>query len=352
MSDPPKYNTNPFADGLTAEQQRNYAPRHNRGDPSIGTSLSMLSVHRGAEASSSSTTLYDAGATSGTNYPVARTPSPTQSEFNALHGIKEQRSTKDLIIRYAIIAVLVAVVVVLSIENNKIIKALAPVTTWLKDNNVAGPLVIIVILVVISFPPLFGHEIVAMLAGVTWSLPVAFLIIAAGTLLGEIANFFTFKYCCGARAEKLEKSKLSYALLAHVVRQGGFIIVLVIRYSAIPSHFSTVIFSTCGVSFWVFLLAAVLSLPQSLVPVYVGYAMDHKNTKSNTIENIILAISIVITIAALRYIRALEEKAKPEVIYARRKARQNKILRDAAGESKFDLNTETSYPPASYAYNV
>ena len=57
-----------------------------------------------------------------------------------------------------------------------------------------------------------------------------------------------FKYCCRARGEKLEKNNLKYALLARVVRDGGFKVALIARLSAIPSHFTTVVFSTCGAS--------------------------------------------------------------------------------------------------------
>jgi uncharacterized membrane protein YdjX (TVP38/TMEM64 family) len=148
-----------------------------------------------------------------------------------------------------------------------------------------------------------------MLAGVTWTLPKAIAIVCGeparclspqyslidvvgpvGVLLGEIANFFAFKYFCSARGAKMEKSKLSYALLAHVVCQGGFLVVVIIRYSAIPAHcaflfyftciplstraaVATVIFSTVGISFPVFIAAAILSLPKAAVPVYIGYAM-------------------------------------------------------------------------------
>jgi hypothetical protein len=38
-------------------------------------------------------------------------------------------------------------------------------------------------------PQLFGHEIVAVLCGVVWSLPVGFAIVAAGTFIGEVGNF-------------------------------------------------------------------------------------------------------------------------------------------------------------------
>jgi len=49
----------------------------------------------------------------------------------------------------------------------------------------AGFLIPIVILIVISFPPLFGHEIVALLCGVVYGLWIGFAIVAAGTFLGE-----------------------------------------------------------------------------------------------------------------------------------------------------------------------
>ncbi|KAJ7912559.1 hypothetical protein B0H13DRAFT_2475805 [Mycena leptocephala] len=275
----------------------------------------------------------------------SRTPSPTPSEFNALNGIKEPKTTKEKIVQYyAILAVILGAVIAIAIEHENIIKGLSPVTDWLASHKF-GFLIPIAILIVLSFPPLFGHEIVAMLAGVTWSLPVAFAIVAVGTLLGEIANYFTFKYCCTARGAKMEKSKLSYALLAHVVRQGGFLVVLVIRFSAIPPHFATAVFSTVGISFWVFSAAAILSLPKTFVPVYVGYAMrpDNDNSSSAKVEHIVLAITLVITIGALTWIRRLQEAAKPEVIYARRKARQGKLLHQGR---------ETSYNPELGTANV
>ena len=40
----------------------------------------------------------------------------------------------------------------------------------------------------LDYDQLFGHEIVAMLCGLTWGLGTGFAIVAAGTLLGEIGN--------------------------------------------------------------------------------------------------------------------------------------------------------------------
>ncbi|KAJ7207954.1 hypothetical protein GGX14DRAFT_634574 [Mycena pura] len=199
--------------------------------------------------------------------------------------------------------------------------------------SVIAPLIPIALLITLSFPPLFGHELVAMLAGVTWDFPVACVIVAVGTLLGEIANYFTFKHACSARGAKMEAKDISYGLLGHVVREGGFLIVLVVRYSAIPPHFATAVFSTVGVSFAVFAAAAALSLPKQFVPVYVGYALKPENagnTTSEKIEKIVLAASIAVTIAAYIWINRKMKAARPDYIYSRRKARQLTGLMAAA----------------------
>ncbi|KAJ6632602.1 hypothetical protein B0H10DRAFT_20386 [Mycena sp. CBHHK59/15] len=228
---------------------------------------------------------------------------------------------------YGVGALVLGAVILISVFHTKIINALEPATDWLRDHKL-GPLIPIAILIVMSFPPLFGHELVEMVCGVTWDLPAAFAIVAVGVLLGEMANYFTFKLFCSARSAKTEKSKLSYALLAHVVRTGGFFVVLIIRCSAIPPHFATAVFSTVGLSFWVFLAACVLSLPKALVPVYIGYTMRPSNDNSATsskIEKIVLVVSIGISLFALTWIRRQMAAAKPDVIYARRKARQGKL---------------------------
>ena len=45
------------------------------------------------------------------------------------------------------------------------------------------------IMVILSFPPLFGHELVALLCGEFWGLYIGFGIVAAGTILGELVTY-------------------------------------------------------------------------------------------------------------------------------------------------------------------
>jgi hypothetical protein len=49
------------------------------------------------------------------------------------------------------------------------------------------------------------------------------------------------------------------------------------------------------------------------------------DSKSDKIQKIVLAVTIVITVVAMIYIRRMMDKAKTAVVYARRKARQAKL---------------------------
>ncbi|KAF7361345.1 hypothetical protein MSAN_01167200 [Mycena sanguinolenta] len=245
----------------------------------------------------------------------------------------------NLLELYAILAVVIGLGILLSVETKNIINDLKPATNWLRDHTF-GPLIPIAILIIISFPPLFGQELVATFVGVTWDLPEAFAIVAIGTVLGEIANFFTFKYACSARGAKLEEKNLDYGLLAYVSRNGSFWVILVIRYSAIPPHYATSVFSTVGISFWIFLGAAILSLPKQLVPVYVGYAMQPANDDKDTkvIENVVLVLGIVVTVAAYIWIKRRIKESTPDFIYGRRKARQARQANGGVPSHYVDTN--------------
>ncbi|TFK53589.1 hypothetical protein OE88DRAFT_1626655 [Heliocybe sulcata] len=262
---------------------------------------------------------------------LTRTPSPTPSEYAELsnNGLVDWSKYKSWdywkegkrFLYLPLILLLVVLVILSLIFHTQIIHWLQPAADWMHDLT-AGWLIPVAVLFVMSFPPLFGHEIVAVLCGVVWGVGPGFGIVALGTLLGEWGNYFAFKYLCQARAEKMEKSSIRYAALAKAIRDGGFIVVLVCRYSIIPGHLTTALFSTCGIGFLTFTLAAILSLPKQFSTVYMGVLLEQSsdgNTKLATA--IVLVITILVTMFAMRYMRAKTAAAKEEIIYARRKAR-------------------------------
>ncbi|KAF9790299.1 snare associated Golgi protein-domain-containing protein [Thelephora terrestris] len=266
-----------------------------------------------------------------------RTPSPTPSEAAELSragAFDWQRFSqwrfwfrREWLWYYVVLALICIVATLVTLYHQEIVDFLRPAANWMHEFP-AGFVIPIAILFIISFPPLFGHEIVAILCGLVWGLWLGFAIVCAGTFLGEVGNFYAFKYCCRSRGEKLEKTNIAYGCLAKVVRNGDFTVALIARLSAIPGHFTTAVFSTCGMDIVVFSLAAFLSLPKQFVTVYLGVALEQAangektSTRDQVLKYSIIVVTLIITVWAMWYIYAQMSKVKAQVIYERRKARQ------------------------------
>lgn len=80
-----------------------------------------------------------------------------------------------------IVGILTAVI---TLKHDQVVEALRPFAEKVRDIP-AGWLIFVAVLFVISFPPLFGHELVALLAGVVYGLWLGFAVVAAGTFVGE-----------------------------------------------------------------------------------------------------------------------------------------------------------------------
>ena len=87
-----------------------------------------------------------------------------------------------------VLIIICVITALVAIYHKPIEHKLRPAAIWMEELP-AGWLIPIAIMFVISFPPLFGHEIVAILCGNVWGLWIGFAIVAAGTLIGEIGNF-------------------------------------------------------------------------------------------------------------------------------------------------------------------
>ncbi|OBZ72346.1 Golgi apparatus membrane protein TVP38 [Grifola frondosa] len=247
---------------------------------------------------------------------------------------------------YVAFIIATAILILFTVCHTQIVNWLRPAANWMHDLPF-GWLIPIAVLFVISFPPLFGHEIVAILCGLVWGLWIGFAIVAAGTFLGELGNFYAFKYCCAARGAKLERTKISYACLARVVREGGFKIALIARLSAIPGHFTTAVFSTCGMGVMTFSIAAILSLPKQFITVYLGVALEQSENGSssksdNIIKDVVLIATTIITFGAMWYIYHKMNQVKVQVIYDRRKARQAKLAMADLSSRPYGVNPTTS----------
>ncbi|KAF4837027.1 Golgi apparatus membrane protein TVP38 [Colletotrichum tropicale] len=226
---------------------------------------------------------------------------PEFTEYRPLNWKKIFLTPKYIPFHLLGIGILVATIFI-SLHHDEVVEKLRPFSEKVREIP-GGFLIPIAILILISFPPLFGHEIVALLCGVVYGLWVGFAIVAAGTFIGEIGTWFAFKYTLRRKAQKLERTNLNYGALARLTRDGGFWIVFIIRFSVIPSHFSTAVFSTCDVKFWHFAVSTFLTLPKQIILVYLGVLLvEKKQNGNNTIKNVVFGATFVLTIALAVYI--------------------------------------------------
>jgi hypothetical protein len=77
-------------------------------------------------------------------------------------------------------------------------------------------------------------------------------------------------------------------------------------------------------SFLIFGAAAVLSLPRQLAPVVIGWmaASSDGTLSKKAVEWVVIALTIIVTIIAMRYINTRVDAAKPLFVRQRQKARQ------------------------------
>ncbi|KAG8688691.1 Tlg2-vesicle protein [Ceratobasidium sp. 394] len=287
-----------------------------------------------------------------------RSGSPTPSEkeeLKAFEGMsrkmfrKESWKDRQFLISMVVIAVVLAITIVISVFQDKIVRALVPAAEWVRKAP-AGWLIPITILVILSIPPLFGAEIIHILCGLTYGLWIGFLITCVGMVIGEIITFYMFRTCLRSRAEKMERADSGtprFGALARVIREGGFLVALILRYSAFPTHIVTALFAVCGVSFLMFLLTLVLSLPRQLAGVYIGVlakevAEGHPSKFDQQLSTVVLVITIVITVVAMTWIQ-FRLKAAALTIIRERRAREN-------GSDNLEIqpfNPSTLYDPAA-----
>jgi len=119
--------------------------------------------------------------------------------------------------------------------------------------------------------------------------------------------------------------------------------VLVIRLSAIPSHFSTAVFSTCGVRFLPFAIATFLTLPKQIFLVYLGVLLLQDKHDSSA-KNAAFAIAFLLTLVMAGYIwysmRAIKRVLLAEQAARRKAALEVDAAARGAGEEPGQVETQ------------
>ncbi|GAA5909017.1 hypothetical protein JCM5296_002111 [Sporobolomyces johnsonii] len=206
----------------------------------------------------------------------------------------------------------------------------------------------IAILVLLSFPPLGGHEIVLLVVGLIWGLWVGFGIACAGTFLGEMMCFFVFKYWFTKKAADVENKSVFYACVARLQREGGLGIIIIVRYSAIPGHVVTAMQSTSGMSWWKYSIAVLVSLPKQLAVVWLGDLFGQTSSttdpsaqsKHRAVSLTVLFITALASVVALYLVYMRARRFYPQIMH-------EADLRRTSSKDTYDGGVEDSLAEAA-----
>ncbi|BFZ58521.1 hypothetical protein PYCC9005_005584 [Savitreella phatthalungensis] len=165
-----------------------------------------------------------------------------------------------------------------------------------------------ILLVIVSFPPLFGHEFISILVGFVYG-NVGFLIVAVSITVGESLLFLGFRHVFRDRLVAFREKYANYDIFVRVIERGGFPMLLAVRISAIPGHFSTPLFaSILTMPFKTWLLACVVSSITLYPPVYFGWLLQRGQSSEATPWLIGFALGITVVVGAWIYIEYTRER--------------------------------------------
>lgn len=170
---------------------------------------------------------------------------------------------------WLLLLVIIILSSILSSYHTKVALYLKPYQAQIKSASWSW-IIPTILLIIVSFPPLFGHELIILISGMIWGLWIGFAIACAGTFLGEIMTYYAFKHLIGRRSARVEAGSVTYASLAKLMRDGGLGMVILVRASAMPGHVCTAMQATIGIGVWVFTVACLVTLPKQFALVYVG----------------------------------------------------------------------------------
>lgn len=207
----------------------------------------------------------------------------------------------------------IVLVILFEVYKSDFERWVKPLADWLRARESWSWTIPVAILFVLSFPPLFGHEIVQLIVGLTYPLGVALAIACAGAILGEAGCFIVFKYGFTGWVDKKIREKIKWAATARVTQQAGFRGVLVIRYSIVPPHLANPLFACTGMKFWLYMSTVVLSLPKTMVFVALGTPSSESSKGAKIGKVIAIGIVVAITVWASIWIRKQMAMATKEI---------------------------------------
>lgn len=201
----------------------------------------------------------------------------------------------------------------LSIFHNQVIDFLARLSTRFHDVRFSW-LILFIIYIIVSFPPLIGYSVLALFTGMVFGFPGGWPLIASGTLFGSFASFLTFRYLLKERAEALAKKSVKFTAFCETLRQDSFVLLWMIRLCPLPYSLSNAAMSTVpSVEPWKFFVATLCCTPKLFLHIFIGSRLARLSTSKDNATwwanfiSVVLALGIGIGTSYVIYNKTMEK---------------------------------------------
>lgn len=165
------------------------------------------------------------------------------------------------------------------------------------------------LLILVSIPPLFGHELISFLTGFVYG-NIGFLIVVISTTLGESLLFLSFRHLFTSRVSRFRDKYKDYDIFVRVIEEGGYYMIFAIRCSAIPSHFSTPLFASIeAIEYRTWLICCLASSFSLYPPVYLGWLLKRGESSSATPWLLAIGLLVTVGVGGWIYVRYRRHKA-------------------------------------------
>lgn len=225
-----------------------------------------------------------------------------------IRGRIERATRREKVIVFATVGTVVSLIVILTFIFHKQLLDWAKPLAQKYTQKPGGFLLPAVLLIIVSFPPFFGHEFISVLVGFIYG-NVGFLIVVVSITIGETLLFLGFRHIFRDRLVQFRRKYENYDIFVRVIERGGFPMLLAIRCSAMPGHFSTPLFaSILSIPYQTWLLGSLASSPTLYPPVYFGWLLQRGQSSEVTPWLVGFALGITIVVGAWIYIEYVRQK--------------------------------------------
>ncbi|KAH3674388.1 hypothetical protein WICMUC_003353 [Wickerhamomyces mucosus] len=170
---------------------------------------------------------------------------------------------------------------------------------WKENNFKLTTTILILLLFIVSFPPLIGFSFLSTVTGIIFGVTLhGWLILIVGSIIGATLSFLLFRYVLKSQAQYIISSNEKLFAFSTILKDdNSFWILAMIRLCPTPYSLTNgALGSIPGISVWNFFLANLISSPKLLLYLFVGTKLKHIGEDSSNKEKIVDILSIILTI--------------------------------------------------------